>query len=112
MFKARRSQTLLAKLKANIIKVVNVPPSCTDQLQPLDVTPNKIYKDELKSAFQNYFSDCVADKLKNNKSVTKIDLRTSAIKPIHAKWLMKFHAIINSKPEMIKSAFEQCGIYS
>ena len=49
--------------------------------------------------------------MKNNKSVSEIYLRTSAIKPIHAKWLMKVHDIINSEPEMIKTAFEICGIY-
>ncbi|WAR01407.1 hypothetical protein MAR_007965 [Mya arenaria] len=79
VFKARHNETILEKLKAKSINVVFVPPSCTDQLQPLDTIPNKNFKDELKLIFQTYYSDCVADKVKHNQSVNDIDLLTSAI---------------------------------
>ncbi|WAR01104.1 hypothetical protein MAR_007662 [Mya arenaria] len=95
IFKANHSETMLEKLKAKNVKVVFVPPSCIVQLQPLDAIPNKIFKDKLKSIFQTYYSDCVADKVKHNQSVNDIDLHTSAIKPIHAKWLMKAHETRN-----------------
>jgi hypothetical protein len=110
VFKAHRSQALLDKLYQHNIRAVFVPQSCTDQLQPLDATPNKLFKDELKSCFQAYYSDCVAEKIKNNLNVVDIDLRTSSIKEIHAVWLMKAHETISSNIEMIKSAFDKCGI--
>ncbi|KAH3833117.1 hypothetical protein DPMN_106418, partial [Dreissena polymorpha] len=72
------SQALLDKLYQHNIRAINF-------LQPLDAIPNKLFKDELKSCFQAYYSDCVAEKIKNNLNVVDIDLRTSSIKEIHAR---------------------------
>lgn len=35
-------------LKKKVIRIVFVPPSCTDRLQPMDLTVQKIVKDKLK----------------------------------------------------------------
>lgn len=43
VFKAHRSEKVLRILKTNGIRVVFVPPCCTDKLQPLDQTVNKKY---------------------------------------------------------------------
>jgi hypothetical protein len=44
VFKAHRSDKLLALHKKSRIAVVFVPASCTDKLQPLDQRINKKYK--------------------------------------------------------------------
>ena len=68
VFKAHRSDKLLALLKKSRIAIVFVPASCTDKLQPLDQTINKKYKEELKKEFQMWgFADIVAKKLLNKK---------------------------------------------
>lgn len=90
--------------------MVFVPASCTDQLQPLDAIPNKLFKEELKSCFHAYYTESVVNKLKNKQAVSEIDLRTSAIKPIHARWLMKAVDKLSKSDEMIRQSFEKCGI--
>lgn len=83
VFKAHRSEKVLEKLNAAGIRVVFVPASCTDRLQPLDQLPNKVFKDELKNCFQTYYAEAVAKhrKLKTSgESSNHVDLRTSIIK--------------------------------
>jgi Na+/H+-dicarboxylate symporter len=46
VFKAHRSDKLLALHKKSRIAVVFVPASCIDKLQPLDQRINKKYKEE------------------------------------------------------------------
>ena len=40
----------------------------------------------------------------------KPDLRTSVIKPIHARWLIKAHATLSSQKDLIFQGFEKAGI--
>jgi hypothetical protein len=63
-------------------------------LQPLDLKVNKIYKDLLKSMFQNWY----ADEMGKN-------LRLSVVKPLHTSWLVKAHKQLKEKTDLIKSAF-------
>ena len=55
VFAAHRTEEFIKKLASNSIEVVFVPACCTDKLQPLDLTLNKDYKDELKACFHNCF---------------------------------------------------------
>ena len=43
-------------------------------------------------------------------SVFSFELKTSVIKPIDAKWLVKTHECLVQTPGMIRSAFEKCGV--
>ena len=40
----------------------------------------------------------------------KLDLKTSVIKPLHAKWAIKCHEKLENETEFIKRAFEAVGI--
>jgi hypothetical protein len=79
VFKAHRSDKLLALHKKSCIAVVFVPASCTDKLQPLDQTINKKYKEELRKEFQMWFANMVAKKLSNKKDNDEICERTADI---------------------------------
>jgi hypothetical protein len=68
----------------------------------------KKYKEELKKEFQMWFADMVAKKLSNKKDndeicerTADIDLQTSIIKPLHAKWLIKCHETLEIDHEFI-----------
>ena len=114
VFKAHRSDKLLALHKKSRIAVVFVPASCTDKLQPLDQRINKKYKQELRKEFQMWFANMVAKKLSNKKDnderTADIDLRTSVMKPLHAKWLIKCHKTLERDHEFITRAFKAVGI--
>jgi hypothetical protein len=71
----------------------------------------------LKKEFQMWFADMVAKKLSNKKDndeicerTADIDLQTSIIKPLHAKWLIKCHETLEIDHEFITRAFKAVGI--
>jgi hypothetical protein len=66
-----------------------VPARCTDNLQPLDLKVNKIYKDLFKSMFQNWYADEMGKNLHKDKKFEEIDMWLSVVTPLHASWLVK-----------------------
>lgn len=64
VYAAHRGEQFLNKLQKNNIHVVFVPASCTDQLQPLDLAINGLFKKHMKAQFENYYSNKVADQMK------------------------------------------------
>ena len=67
VFSAHRHASILDALHRANIKVVYVPAGCTDQLQPLDLRVNKVYKDILRAKFQDWYADEVAKFLKKKE---------------------------------------------
>ncbi|CAG2215564.1 unnamed protein product [Mytilus edulis] len=112
VFSAHRHASVLDALHRANIKVVYVPAGCTDQLQPLDLRVNKVYKDILRAKFQDWYADEVAKFLKKKRKLDKfeIDMRLSVIKPLHARWLVKTQKQLETKNDLIRSAFEAAGI--
>ena len=70
-----------------------IPAGCTGLLQPLDISVNDPFKQELKRSFADWYSEMVSDYLKDYTNTTglNINLKTSTIKPLQAKWLI--HAV-------------------
>ena len=46
----------------------------------------------------------------DERQSVKIDLNTSVIRPLHAKWVIKCHEKLENKTEFVKRAFEAVGI--
>ena len=55
-FKAQLTAEVLELLKINHVETVFVPPNCTDQLQPLDLSVNKPAKDFLRKKFEQWYA--------------------------------------------------------
>ena len=51
-FKGQCTDSLLQILTKNNIDYIFIPPNCTDRLQPLDVSVNKVAKSFLRDCFQ------------------------------------------------------------
>jgi hypothetical protein len=52
VFRAQMGKEFLQELKDNNICIVFVPLSCTDKLQPMDLSVQKVVKDKMKQRFQ------------------------------------------------------------
>ena len=65
MFRGQRTEWFLAALKEPHIQVVFVPANCTDLLQPLDLSVNKPFKDQIRSKFGEWYAAEVKKQLDN-----------------------------------------------
>ena len=56
-FRGQNTPAFIELLDSHNIRVVRVPPNCTDKLQPLDVSVNKPVKDEMKKRFHEWYAE-------------------------------------------------------
>ena len=91
VFASHRCESVLQALEKNNIKCCFIPASCTGELQPLDLTVNQVFKQELKSCFIKWYAELVKEQLRDGVELEKIkpDLRSSILKPLHAHWLIE-----------------------
>ena len=66
---------------------VYVPTSCTSELQPLDKSINDPCNMELKQCFIDWYASDVKKVLYKREEI-HINLQTSIIKKVHAKWII------------------------
>jgi len=119
VFKAHRGEKLLLHLKENDIVPLFVPAACTDKLQPLDLSLNREYKEELKSHFHDWYSAQVIRQIDEREDETGevpissdvvVDLKTSVLKPIHANWIISTHENMSTRTDLIQMGFRQAGL--
>lgn len=112
VFATHRCDAFLKKLEENHMKCIFVPAGCTGQLQPLDVSVNSVFKDNLKKLFTSWYADQVKQRLDNGETVTeiKVDLRMSAIKPVHFQWLKENIAWLSQQEEVLIRGWKDTGI--
>ena len=85
-------------------------PNCTGKLQPLDLTVNQVFKQELKACFIRWYADLVKKQLEGGIEVVyiKSDLCISVHKPLHATWLIEAISYISS--DVIIEGFAKADI--
>ena len=114
VFAAHRTEELAQAVKNIGAACVFIPPRCTDHFQPLDATVNSKYKQLMRGEFQRWFAEKVAVMVAEGRTTQEIaeavDLRTSTIKPVHAKWLINCQGIMQNEKELVKQGFAVTGI--
>lgn len=102
---------MLDLLHKNGICVIFIPGGCIGELQPLDISVND-YKKQLKNCFSNWYVSKIQQSLSSGTDVADIsvDLRTSVLKPVHARWLIKTHADLAQQSTVITDGFTKSGI--
>ncbi len=95
------------------IVAIQIPPNCTDKLQPMGISINKPMKDELKSKFQAWYAEEVQKQLKAGPvEEVKVDVRLSNIKGRSANWMIASWQSIECRPELAINGFRKAGICS
>ena len=78
VFKGQCTSKVLKMLKDDDILYVTVPNNCTDRLQPLDLSVNKLAKDFLQERFQQWYRAETCQQL--DRCVTEqVDVRMTVI---------------------------------
>ena len=112
-FRGQCTDQFLSLLKANGIHILIVPANCTDRLQPLDVSINKTAKEFLRRQFQDWYAAKISDQmLKHGEglSIQPVDLSLAVVKPLGARWMMKFFDYMKQNSSIIKNGFIKAGI--
>ena len=109
-FKGQCTEELLKFLDSNNINVILIPPNCTDRLQPLDLSINKAAKEFLRRQFHKWYANQVCVKLGQKDKKQLVDLRSSIVKLLGAKWMVDLYDYLKGKPEMIRNSFVAAGL--
>ena len=79
-----------------------------------DLTVSRSAKQFMRKQFVMYYSEIVRHKLENGENVEDIDvdLRLSAIKPLHAQWLVSMYNFFTSSKgsQIIVKGWKKAGI--
>jgi len=109
-FKAQTTENFLATLEQHYISFVGVPASCTNRLQPLDLSINKPVKDHLRSSFHDWYAVGLRKKVLTRDDDKKaVDLCLSLLKPLGFQWLENPCAYIQTT-DFVKNGFRAAGI--
>ena len=113
VFRAHHTTEVLQKLAEANILAVFIPPNCTDKLQPLDLSVNKSFKNEMRKCFVEWYSNCVAKELISGKAINEINigLKMSIVKPLSANWLISAFEHVRSSPNIICNGFKAAEIF-
>ena len=101
-FKGQYTDDVLQILKENHIDTLLIPASCTDLLQPLDVSVNKSAKVFLQKKIPALvFRASVFPTSKKLDEVKPVNLHLNVVKSLGAKWLMEMYDHFKSNPQII-----------
>ena len=64
-FKGQLTEAITTELEDNFIHSVTIPPKCTEEIQPMDISVNKIIKSLLRSKFSEWYSGELTEKFIN-----------------------------------------------
>ena len=112
VYKVHQTREVKSAIKNQDVELVFVPACCTSELQPLDVSGNGFFKQQLKQKFCDWYADQVSTQLNSGKSVTdiNIDLKLSTIKPLHANWVLSAFDTLAGNTDVLKNGWEKTGI--
>ena len=93
--------------------MVAVPNNWKNYFQPLDISVNKPCKDFLRNEAQQWYSNEIAKQVEAGKKSheVKVDVRITVVRPLHAKWVIKFYDYIRSKPDIVISGWKRSKIF-
>ena len=100
---AQQTEALKTALLKYKTELVNVPPRCTSWVQPLDVSVNKPFKEEVKRHHEKHMSD-------NLQLYTESKLSAWQRCVLLTKWVAEAWKEINRNKETVIRSFKKCGV--
>ena len=81
----------------------NVPPGCTSQVQPRDVSFNNPFKDAVKQQFEKHLEE-------NLQQYTEGKISASERRLLATKWVGKAWVEVGSNRDVVVRSFKKCVI--
>ena len=111
-FKGQLTPNVTAALERHNIQSVLIPATCTDRLQPLDISVNKSAKVYLRSQFQQWYASEITSQngAANDVNFEPVDMSAPRMKAVGAKWLVSLYEHFLESPDIIINGFLASGI--
>ena len=91
-----------------------MPANCTDYLQPLGLTVNKVAQSYLKQQFSewyaNEFLNQILSSSNDNTTPEPVDLSTVCMKNVGVGWLIQLYEYLQHDPHHVVNGFLVAGI--
>ena len=112
VFKGQWTKAVKNVVKESNGKMFSVPNNWTNYFQPLDLTVNKSSKDFVRKEAQSWYSLEIVKQMEAGKrsDQIKVDVCVSVVKPLHAKWIVKYYDYSRTKPQLIIKGWKESGI--
>ena len=114
VFRGQITDDVTSFLQRHNILLVLFQNNMTHMFQPLDLTVNKHCK-TLRIFFLEWYSRQIENELSLGRKIEDVNIqfRLATLKPLHAKWLLKFYNHITSETgaETILNGWKAAGIY-
>ena len=114
VFKGQVTEKVLDKLESLDCEFVTVPANMMHFFQPLDLTVNRSAKQFMQKQLVMCCREIVQHKLENGESLEdiEVDLRLTAIKPLHAQWVVGMYNFFTSSKgtRIIGKGWKKAGI--
>ena len=92
------------------IHSVLIPASCTDKLQPVDVSVNRAAKAFLEREFQDWYAKEVMKQIRTGDKLAPVNLNSVEMKHLGAKWMVRMFEHISNNPHLVVNGFIASGI--
>ena len=109
-FKGQFTDGVRKALQEHNIHSVLIPAGYTGELQPMDISVNKVVKSFLRSKFSQWYSDELT-KLFMEDDDDPVELSTPRMKCVSGQWLVQLYEYLGDNPQIIVHGFRHAGIY-
>ena len=109
-FKGQLTEAVTKELEDNFIHSVLIPAAHTGQLQPLDISVNKVMNSFLRSKFSKWYTDELTELFINGDD-TPVDMSTSRMKCIGGQWIVQAFEHLENNPHIVVHGFRHAGIF-
>lgn len=111
-FKGQLTGNVMAALERNNIQSVLIPATCTDRLQPLDISVNKSAKVFIRSEFQQWYAAQISDQqdIEDDGRFEPVEMSAPRMKCVGAQWLVRLYEHFLDSPDIIINGFLCSGI--
>lgn len=107
-FKVQLTDKVTAALEEHNIQSVLIPATCTDRLQPLDISVNRSAKVFLRSEFQHWYANQISSQQDSKDcNFEPVEMSAPYMKCVGAKWLIHLYDFFLDSPDIRVS--EQCS---
>ena len=105
-FKGQRTGNVVAALEKHNIQSVLIPATCTDHLQPLDISVHKSTKVFVQSEFQQRYAAQISNQLGNEDDrFEPVEMSAPRVKCVGTQWLVCLYEHFMDSLDIIINGF-------